>query len=91
MGVSHVWTEMLRRKRNVSDALLHNDTSLACALISFPTRKNSSDHVTSPNTHFVLRGDVTVLAKQLLQMSPLVSGLTALQAVTFIDLPAERV
>lgn len=91
MGVPHVWTEMLRRKRNVSDAFLYNGTSPAYALISFHTSRNSSDHVISANTLFVLRRDVTVLAKQLLQMSPLVSGLTALQAVTFIDLPGESV
>lgn len=71
MGVSYVWTEMFRRNRNVSDALLYNGSSLAYALISF-SHKNSSDHVISPNTHFVPRRSIAVLAKQLLQMSPLV-------------------
>lgn len=52
-----MWTEMLRRKRSVSDALLYNGTGLNYALISFHTSKNASDHVISPNTHFVLRRD----------------------------------
>lgn len=90
MGVSPVWTEMLRRKRNVSDALLYNGTSLAYALISFPRSKNSSDHVISPNIHFVLRRDVTVLAKQLLQMSPLVSVRLVCFAACYFYRPAWR-
>lgn len=92
MGISHVRTEMLRRKRNVSDVLLCNGTSLVYALISVPTSKNSSDHVPSPNTHFVLRRDVTVLAKQLLQMSPLVSvRFDCFAGCYFYRLPGESV
>lgn len=71
MGFSYVWTEKLRRNRDISDGLLCNDTSLAYALISF-SHKNSSDHVISPNAHFVLRRNINVLAKRLLQMSALV-------------------
>lgn len=58
MGVSRVWTGMLRRKKSISDALLYSGTSLTYALISFYTRKNAFDHVISPNTHFVLRSDI---------------------------------